>query len=402
LSPCSREPVFRGLTRYLWEGSRPWPEASTVGVAMVQVRDVMGALAEVFPFQVEGRGGPSGLLVGSAGAPVTRVLCSVELSRPVMEAAAATSSELLVTHRPHLLLQAGAPLDVDTPGGAVAAAAVEAGVNVVGCCGGADAADGGTADIAARRLKLQDCLPLKVPETVYTAKIVVFVPGEALEAVFEAMVGAGAGASDRYTRASFRSEGTGTFFPGDKALPYAGEKGELNLVRETRLEMACDSWRVPAVLRAMLAEHPYEEVAYDVYRTESQPPCGQGRIGDLPEPTRMSRVMEDMAEWSSSEDVTLAGDPGSPVVRVAVAPGTGDDLVEPAWRAGAEALITGELTRGAALEARESGMSVLTLGCVESERAVVGAFVEVIKGASEAHGWGLEVEGYRDWRGIWG
>jgi hypothetical protein len=369
---------------------------------MVDVRDVMDALEETLPAGLEPEGGPWRLLVGSERSPVKRVMCAVELSGPVVEAATSTSSQLLIAHRTHLLDGIAARIDTDAPAGRIASTALGAGLNIARCGEGAEAAIGGTADLASRHLGLRGAVPLKSSRGPCVAKVVVFVPDEALEAVFEAMARAGAGASSRYTHASFRAGGTGTFFPGEGANPYSGEKGRLNMVEETRLEMACPVSILDAVIGAMLAEHPYEEVAYDVYRTDSDAVFGRGRIGDLEQPGPMEDIMEDMAAWCSSEDVVLAGDPRALVSRVAVAPGNGDDLVEHAWRKGAEALVTGELSRRAALEAREAGMALLTLGCVESERPLVGSLVEMITGASEAAGWGLEVEGYRDWRGIWG
>ena len=88
--------------------------------------------------------------------------------------------------------------------------------------------------------------------------------------------------------------------------------------------------------------------------------------------------------------------------RVAVASGPGDRLVEPAWRAGAQALVTGEIGWHARTEAREAGMALLTLGHMESERALVPAMVEIIKQAAVDGGWNIEVEGYKDRRGRWG
>lgn len=99
-------------------------------------------------------------------------------------------------------------------------------------------------------------------------KVVVFVPEESLAAVREAMAGAGAGAIGNYTRCSFAAEGRGTFLGGEGASPAVGEAGRLEEVAEWRLEMLAPGDVVEQVVAAMVAAHPYEEVAYDVYRLE--------------------------------------------------------------------------------------------------------------------------------------
>jgi hypothetical protein len=99
-------------------------------------------------------------------------------------------------------------------------------------------------------------------------KVVVFVPAASLDAVREAMAAAGAGVIGNYSRCSFAAPGRGTFLGGEGAHPAVGEAGRLETVEEWRLEMVCPGARLSAVLAAMKRNHPYEEVAYDVYRRE--------------------------------------------------------------------------------------------------------------------------------------
>ncbi len=99
-------------------------------------------------------------------------------------------------------------------------------------------------------------------------KVVVFVPREALARVREAMARAGAGVIGNYSRCSFAAAGVGTFLGGEGTQPAVGEAGRLEEVTEWRLEMVAGEEVVADVVAAMKAAHPYEEVAYDVYRRE--------------------------------------------------------------------------------------------------------------------------------------
>ncbi|MGH3024442.1 MAG: hypothetical protein ACRDNI_12355 [Gaiellaceae bacterium] len=96
-------------------------------------------------------------------------------------------------------------------------------------------------------------------------KLVVFVPAESLDAVRDALFAAGAGRIGEYERCSWYAEGTGTFFGGEETSPTRGEKGREERVPELRLETVYPVERESEVVRALLAAHPYEEPAFDLY-----------------------------------------------------------------------------------------------------------------------------------------
>ena len=96
-------------------------------------------------------------------------------------------------------------------------------------------------------------------------KLVVFVPAGALEAVRNAIFAAGAGRIGRYERCSWYTEGTGTFLGGEGTSPTVGERGREERVSELRLEAVFPAERHDEVVAALLAAHPYEEPAFDVY-----------------------------------------------------------------------------------------------------------------------------------------
>jgi len=94
---------------------------------------------------------------------------------------------------------------------------------------------------------------------------VVFVPPEALDAVRDAVFGAGAGRIGDYERCSWYSAGTGTFLGGETADPTVGERGVEERVPELRLETVFPEEAHDAVVAALRRAHPYEEPAFDVY-----------------------------------------------------------------------------------------------------------------------------------------
>jgi hypothetical protein len=96
-------------------------------------------------------------------------------------------------------------------------------------------------------------------------KLVWFVPHEALDATRDAVFGAGAGRIGAYERCSWYTEGTGTFLPGGGAQPTIGHVGKEERVPELRVETVVPAAAVNDVVAALIAAHPYEEVAFDLY-----------------------------------------------------------------------------------------------------------------------------------------
>jgi hypothetical protein len=96
-------------------------------------------------------------------------------------------------------------------------------------------------------------------------KLVVFVPEENADGVRQALGEAGAGKVGNYTFCSFSIKGIGRFRPGDGANPHKGKVGELEEVREERIEVACEKDQVSDIIKVIKEVHPYEEVVIDIY-----------------------------------------------------------------------------------------------------------------------------------------
>jgi hypothetical protein len=145
-------------------------------------------------------------------------------------------------------------------------------------------------DRLAAQIGLREVRVLKPSGYEPLFKIVVWTPPEALEKVGEALWEAGAGHIGHYDRASFRSRGTGTFRPLPGADPYSGHVGHLEEADEWRLEVIVAGRDSERAIDAMLQVHPYEEVAYDVYRCTTPWNLSARRAwANLPNPSLLKR-----------------------------------------------------------------------------------------------------------------
>ncbi len=96
-------------------------------------------------------------------------------------------------------------------------------------------------------------------------KLVFFVPENHAETVKEAVFAAGAGVIGAYRKCAWQTPGQGQFLGDEGSDPAVGSAGQLERVEELRVETRCPKEVAGAVVAALIAAHPYEEPAYDLY-----------------------------------------------------------------------------------------------------------------------------------------
>ncbi len=337
--------------------------------------EVVAYLDELFPPTLAEEWDHSGLQVGDLALPCRKVLVALDFDLSLVERLAGV--DFLITHHP-LIFRPIREIRPETPLGKKISALLREGVACYAVHTPYDSAHGGIGEKLAEILSLRDPVPLVPRGKLY--KLVVFVPADHVDSVADAAFSAGAGKIGRYGRCSFRAEGTGTFLPGEGTRPYIGEVGKEERVREVRLETVVPAERLGAVIRAIRAVHPYEEVAYDVYPLELQDRRhGLGRIGELPEPARAADVIERFAAALGAGDPLVYGDTAVEVRKVAVCGGSCGSLWRDALDKGAQLFLTGEMGYHDGLSAAEEGLVAVAFGHRETEQVFVGHVAGLIR-----------------------
>lgn len=337
---------------------------------MPTVSEVMAELDVIAPPHLCMNGDPCGLLIGDPNAEVKRLAVALDVTPVVIEAAIASGAQMIIAHHP-LIYGPLAKIRADEPHpGGVVLSCIRAGVAVACAHTNWDVAEGGVNDVLASLLQLQDVRPVQITYREALVKIVVFVPKEYRERIFNAMASAGAGTFWRgnYDRCSYWTTGTGTFRPLVGAVPFIGETGTTELVAEDRLEMIAPENRWRAIVAAMTAAHPYEEVAYDVLPlANTGAEFGLGRIGTLPEAITARELLARVKKVLRFDAVRMVG-PGHRIVRkVAVGGGACAFLVPDAMRQGADALVTSDVRHHEYVDAESRGFLLLDAGHAQTE-----------------------------------
>lgn len=327
--------------------------------------DVIDLLEHAYPPRLAESWDRVGLVAGDPAAEVGRVVVAVDATDAVVDHALAEGADLLLVHHPPLMRGVHS-VAADTPKGRLLHKLIAGGCALYSAHTNADSARPGVNDALADVLGLTPGRPLAPTGDGTVDRWVVTVPDDDLDDLLNAVFAAGAGRMSGYTECSFSVQGTGRFRPGDGTDPTIGTIGEPERVSETRVEFVAPPELRSAVRRAVLAGHPYEVPAMDVFVNHAGPgpgpeDTGLGRICELDAPMTLAQFTELVAERLPTTEwgVRAAGDPDAEIRRVALCGGSGDSLLGAARAAGADVYLTGDLRHHVVDEHLRSGGPML-------------------------------------------
>ncbi len=358
----------------------------------VKCQVIIEALERLAPRRLAEEWDQVGLQLGSPAQDIHGILVTLDLTEAALEEAKEKGANLIVCHHP-LIFKPVAQIRTDLPQGKLLTRLLKEEIAVYVAHTNLDIAAGGVNDVLARRLGLKEVNGLSVTGREKLVKIVVFVPKTHEEKVAEAMMKAGAGHIGNYSCCTFRAAGVGSFLAHEDAKPYLGRPGKMEMVEEIRLETIMPELISRRVVRAMLAVHPYEEVAYDLYSLENEGRAYTlGRIGALPETMEMEPFLSLVKTALQVDRLRFAGgQSGKMICKVAVCGGSGASLIGKAAFAGADAFITGDVKYHEAQSAETAGVLVVDAGHFATEWPVVASLSDYLTDFARQAKWRLEV-----------
>lgn len=319
-----------------------------------------------------------GLATGQPSDKVATVLCALTVTTAAYKAAVKANADMIVAHHP-LIWEPLSTLRTDRAEARLCVDLVKQGIACYSAHTNLDVTPGGVNDILADRLGLVRRSPLFPAGQAKLVKLVTFAPESHLARIRDAVSEAGAGVIGEYTHCSFSSPGTGTFKPSEATNPFSGRKHVLNEEPELKFETLVAAHRLPDVLNALFAAHPYDEPAYDVVTLENRDrDVGLGLRGELETPVKLGEFARHVREKLDLSFVKLIGKDGKRVRTVAVLGGSGggsagnvpDDV---------DVYVTGDVKFHDALAADERGLAVVDAGHHGTEKWIVPALAAYLK-----------------------
>ncbi len=342
----------------------------------MKASEIIRVIEQFSPTELQESYDNSGLLIGSPDTVIQAVLCTIDITEEVVAEALSIGANMIISHHPIVF----AGLKKITGKNYVERVVRDAIRNDIVLYAAHTNADnirsGVNAEIATRigltKTRILD--PVKDA----LVKLVTFVPEAHVAEVRSAIFEAGAGHIGNYDCCSYSSQGKGSFRAGAGTSPFTGKPGELHFEEEIRLETILPKFLLRSTLKAMIAAHPYEEVAYDVYPlANTYPVVGAGMIGELANPVEVGAFLDLLKETFSVPVVRYSGQSGKPVQKVAVCGGAGSFLLGKAIASGADAFVTGDVKYHQFFDA-EDHILFCDIGHFESEQFTKEIFYSLL------------------------
>ncbi|OEH86173.1 Nif3-like dinuclear metal center hexameric protein [Desulfuribacillus stibiiarsenatis] len=334
---------------------------------------------------------PIGLQIGSWSRNVSKILVSLDMNEAIVDEAITIGAELIVCHHAPFYKPLSNIL-VDTPTGKMIEKLIKNNISVYVAHTNLDIVEDGVNDALANALGIENIEILEVTKKEKMKKLVVFVPEDTHQQVLQAISDAGAGQIGNYSHCSFNISGTGTFKPLAGSNPFIGSQGELEKVKEIRIETIIPEGIQAKVVQNMLNAHPYEEVAYDIYPLEIEGSAsGIGRIGSYEQAMQFSEFLDKVKLVLNLSTIQVAGPSNKLVKKVAVCGGSGSKFIANAIQQQADVYITGDVTYHDAQWAEQQNLTILNAGHYPTEAIIVPKLTAMIQKRCNDEGCSIQV-----------
>ena len=342
---------------------------------MSSIKQVIHYLEQLAPPVYQESYDNCGLLTGSTDWELTKILVTLDCTEAVVEEAIAKGCNLIVAHHP-IIFGGLKNLNGKNYVERTVIKAIKNDVAIYAIHTNLDNVQHGVNAKICEKLGLINTKIL-VPKTNTLKKVSVFVPQTHLQVVQEAMFSSGAGNIGNYSECSFYSTGLGTFKGNEKSNAFVGEVGKQHQEPEYKLEVLVDDAQLNQVVTAMIAAHPYEEVAYDVYTLlNTNPTVGSGMIGELPEALTHEAFLQHL-KYAMNLKLIRFTPYLKPIKKVAVCGGSGSFLLKHALSAQADAFVTGDFKYHEFFDA-ENRLMIADIGHYESEIFTINLLADEI------------------------
>ena len=343
----------------------------------VKVKNISELIERIAPSQLQEHYDNSGLLVGSPETEVTGIILCLDSTEDVIEEAITLGYNLIIAHHP-IIFNGIKKLNGKNYVERAVIKAIKNNICIYAAHTNLDNIIGGVNSKIAEKLGLINTRILK-NKTEILKKLVTFCPISKAEKLREALFKTGAGHIGNYDSCSFNLNGIGTFRGNDSSNPFVGNKNKLHEEQETRIELIFNAYDQSKVINALIENHPYEEVAYDIYNIENNHPLiGSGIFGELEKPITETDFLARLKKIMNVPVIKHTKFLRKEIKRVALCGGSGSFLIKDSINSKSDIYITSDIKYHEFFDAEEK-IIIADIGHFESEQFTLEIFYEVIK-----------------------
>ena len=343
----------------------------------MKVAEIIETLEKISPTVYQESYDNCGLIIGKSDWECTGILCTLDATEEVILEAKAKGCNLVVTHHP-IIFSGLKKINGKNYVEKAVITSIKNDIAVYAIHTNLDNVITGVNGKIADALGLINRRIL-LPKSDLLMKLFTFVPVEYGEKVKSAIFEAGAGNIGNYSECSFSTEGTGTFLAAEKTNAFVGEKGQRHHEKELKIEVIFPVSLQNKIIEALLAAHPYEEVAYDLIALENKfEVIGSGLIAELTEVMEEKAFLAKIKAVFGLQAIKHTNLLGKKITKVAICGGSGSFLISNALGAKADIYITSDVKYHEFFDA-EGKMVIADIGHWESEQFTTDLLIGVLK-----------------------
>jgi dinuclear metal center YbgI/SA1388 family protein len=317
-----------------------------------------------------------GLLIGNNNAEITGAILTLDCVEETINEAIRKKCNLIIAHHP-IIFGGIKKITGSNYVERTIIKAIQNNIAIYVCHTNLDNVLHGVNKKIANKLDLINTSIL-APKKTILKKIVTFVPNTHLEIVRNNLFNAGAGNIGNYDSCSFSIEGIGSFKGNENSNPFVGEKEKLSLEKETRIELIFEAINETKIITALKQNHPYEEVAYDIYLLENEyQNVGSGMVGYLKNPMPEKEFLELLKQVFKLKSIKHTCFLNKPIQKIALCGGSGKFLLKNAISSKSDVYISSDFKYHEFFDA-ENKILVADIGHYESEQFTPEIFYEII------------------------
>ena len=342
----------------------------------MQIKQITQYIESIAPMALQESYDNAGLIIGNPEDEVSGALISLDITEEVLDEAIHKKLNLVICHHP-IIFSGIKKLNGRNYIERCVAKAIKNDIGIYAAHTNLDSVFGGVNSKICEKLGLQNCKIL-APIPGFLKKLVTFVPLADAEKVRIAIWEAGAGHIGNYDSCSYNVTGEGTFRGNEQTNPYVGEKNQLHIENEVRIETIFPKHIQGKVVHALLQAHPYEEVAYDIYPLDNDfAQAGIGMIGELNEPMNETEFLKKLKDTFHCGVVKHTELLGKSIKSVAVCGGAGSSFLNKAIAQKADIFVSGDFKYHQFFDA-ERKIVIADIGHYESEQFTKEVFYELL------------------------
>ncbi|MBB2146287.1 Nif3-like dinuclear metal center hexameric protein [Pedobacter sp. LMG 31464] len=343
----------------------------------MKLSEITNFLENIAPLNYQEDYDNSGLIVGSANDEIHAALVALDCTEQIVDEAIAKNCNLIITHHP-IVFKGLKKFNGKTYVERVVLKAIKNNIALYAIHTNLDHVAHGVSGEICKRLEIQNAKIL-APKSNLLKKLVTFCPTAKADEVRNALFAAGAGNIGNYSECSFNAEGEGTFKGNEETNPFVGEKGAQHHEEEVRIETIFKAQDERKILLALLENHPYEEVAYDIYPLANKlENVGAGMVGWLSLEMDSVDFLHLVKEKMQAKVIRHTELLPKRIKKVAVCGGSGSFLLKDAIAAGADAFITADFKYHEFFDA-EQKLIICDIGHYESEQFTSNLLIDNIQ-----------------------